>query len=380
MLETEILKGGNDVIDRISTEWIDLCKEGASNQPFLRPEWFGAFVRNFENEIELITVRRDGKLRAVLPLVKKRSNLHGIPFRKIQAVFNLNTQRFDLAHGADESERNEIIKAIWTVIKNRKNWDSVEVRLVKKDSWLGDLLNLAEKESYRTGIWQMDSAPFITLPPGDDKEALLHDFFRGSRKHLKQELNRRLRRLKELGDVEFVVTHGCSPELLQTFLDLEEKGWKGKGGTAVNNDPVVVRMHQEFAGELASDGILITHQLKLDDVTIAMNINIQCGDETIHWKTTYDEAYARYSPGNILFREFLSDCIKKGSPEIDFLSPSTPNKMAWATGEREHVAFYIFQRGLFGSLLHKWKFGVISGLRELKTAQSRKLVPAHAQK
>lgn len=61
MLETEILKGGSEVIGRISAEWITLCKEGASNEPFLRPEWFDAFVRNFENEIDLITVRRNGK-------------------------------------------------------------------------------------------------------------------------------------------------------------------------------------------------------------------------------------------------------------------------------------------------------------------------------
>ena len=101
------------MIDRLSAEWTELCEEGACNEPFLRPEWFSTFVKNFENEIDIITVRREGRLRAILPLIKKRGFLHGIPVRKLQAVYNLNTQRFDLIHGADEAEKAPIAQAIW---------------------------------------------------------------------------------------------------------------------------------------------------------------------------------------------------------------------------------------------------------------------------
>lgn len=108
----EVLSGGIEVISRISSEWIALCNEGASNVPFFRPEWFTAFVRNFEENIILVTVRLNGNLRAVLPMVEKRGYLHGLPVKKLQAVFNLNTQRFDLIHGADEGERETIVKAV----------------------------------------------------------------------------------------------------------------------------------------------------------------------------------------------------------------------------------------------------------------------------
>lgn len=377
---TEVLTGGTEVIDRISAEWTELCDEGASGEPFLRPEWFSAFVRNFESEIDLVTVRRDGKLRAVLPLVKKRGSLHGIPVRKLQAVFNPNTQRFDLIHGSDISEKKTIVNAIWEAIRDASGWDVLETRLVKKDSWLGDVLALAEREGYRTGIWPMDSAPFIRLPQSDDRQRSIEDFFKGPRKHLRQEMDRRLRRLNELGNVEFTVTAGVTPDLMKTYFDLESKGWKGRGGTAVTDNPVVARMHEEFAREVAAKRSLFVYELKLNGKTIAMSLNIRYGDETIHWKTSYDEDYARYSPGNLLFRELLSDCINRGSHEIDFLSPSTPNKRFWASGEREHVAFYIFRRGLFGSLLWMWKFSIIAGLRELKAKTPPKMVAAHAQK
>jgi len=368
------------MIDRISAEWISLCEEGASNQPFLRPEWFQAFVGNFENEIDLLTVRRDGKLRAILPLVRKRATLHALPARKLQAVFSLNTPRFDLIHGNDESERNAVTNAIWKVISEQKKWDVVEMRLVKSDSWLADILKIAERENHLTGVWPMDSAPYIDLPQGEDKESIVANYFKGSRKHFRQELDRRLRRLKELGTVQFVVTPDFNPELLTTYLELEEKGWKGRGGTAVKNDSRVVRLHEQFTEGLAAGRSVFVYQLKLDGKTIAMSINISYGKEMIHWKTSYDEEYSRYSPGNILFRELLSDCIRNGTSEIDFLSPSTPNKRVWASGEREHAAFYVFQRSLLGSILHKWKFVFINALRGLKSDVPGKLVPIHAEK
>ncbi len=377
---TQILTGGTEVISLIAAEWTILCNEGASDLPFLRPEWFVAFVKNFETKIDLVTVRRDGKLRAVLPLVSKRGHLHGAPVRKLQAVFNLNTQRFDLIHGADEAERGSIVEAVWNAIKVNRTWDVVELRLVEKNSWLGDVLALAEKEGHKTGVWQMDSAPFITLPKTDKKERSVEEYFKGSRKHLRQELDRRLRRLKECGNVEFQVTRGFTDDLMRIYLDLEEKGWKGREGTAVTDDPHVARLHEEFARNVADHDSLFVYQLKLDGKTIAMSLNIRYDKETIHWKTSYDEDYRRYSPGNLLFRELLKDCIKTGSDEIDFLSPATPNKNFWASDERQHVGFYVFRKGFFGSLLWTWKFAIISGLRDLKPTQLSPLTSANAQK
>lgn len=378
MLEAEILRGGIELMDQTAAEWTALCDEGASDEPFLRPEWFSAFVNNFENDIQLLTIRREGKLRALLPLLRKRAVLHGVPVRKIQAAYNLNTPRFDLIHGADEMERKAVVETVWRSLRDASGWDALEFRLVKRESWLGSVLEMAERDKYPVGIWPMDAAPFITLPRSDDKQRSLDDFFSGSRKHLRQELDRRLRRLKERGAVEFVLTQGCTPELTKTYFDLEAKGWKGRSGTAVTADPSVARMHEDFATAVAAKKSLFVYELKLDGKTIAMSLNIRYDSETIHWKTSYDEDFARYSPGNLLFRELVRHSIEQGSNEIDFLSPATPNKRFWASGEREHVAFYIFNRGLFGSLLWTWKFRVLSGLRGLKSETPQKAETARA--
>ncbi len=366
MLDTAIFKGGREVIDALAADWLELCGEGPGNEPFLRPEWFRAFVESFGSEVEIITVRRDGRLRALLPLVRERSSIHRLRVRKLQGLFNLNSPRFDLVHGADESERDEIVGALWRQIEQIGRWDALEFRLVKNDSWLSDLLVRAAGSKHPTGVWPMDGAPYISIPPNAADDGWIDSYFAGSRKHLGKELTRRLKRLRELGEVEFVVIRNYSADLIPRYLELESRGWKGRGGTAALLDQRVAQLHDSFARVTAANGALYACELRLDGKTIAMSINIRYDQQTVHWKTTYDEEYARYSPGNLLFKELLTDCVNSGSSEIDFLSPSTTNKSFWATGERDHAAFYVFQASLFGRLAGYWKFTVIQRFRQLK--------------
>lgn len=369
---TEILTGGAEIIAEIFDEWTTLCDEGASDEPFFRPEWFAAFTKSFEKEITLLTVRRGEKLRAVLPLCVKRDSLHSVPVRKLQAVFNLQTPRFDLVHGADESERAAILKSLWTEIKTLPRWDVLEIRMVKKGSWLDDLLALAAAENHRTGTWKMDAAPYISLPEADDKAKLIDDYFKKLSKNRRQLLKKKRRYLEELGAVEVVTTRGFSAELMRKYFDLEASGWKERAGTSVTSDERTAQLHEEFARAVADRNALIFQELKLNGKTIAMYISILEARKTIGWKMSYDENYAKFSPGNLLFIEVLNECMRNGSPELDQLSPATYNKSMWATGEYEHDALYFFRRGIVGNLLYRWKFSIVSGLRKFKSGTPKK--------
>lgn len=365
----ETLVGGAEIIEKIADEWIELCEEGASNEPFFRPEWFRAFVKNFEKEIVLILVRKSGKLRAVLPLALKKETLHGVPVKKLGAIFNLQSQRFDLIHGADETEKSEIFDALWNEIKTLPKWNVFETRLTYKNSWLADLLKIAEAENYKTGIWEMDSAPFVTLPQAEDKTRLIENYFKGLSKNRRKLLNKNLRHLQEIGNVEFCVTQGFSSELIEKYFALEAQSWKARAGTDVNSDERIAQLHEDFARECAAKNALVFHELKLDGKTIAMYLSIIFDtNRTIGWKMSYDETFARFSPGNVLFKEVLSECMRRGATELDMLSPSNYNKKLFASGEREHCAFYIFRNDFTGSLLKFWKFSVINYLRKFNSA------------
>ena len=370
MLEIEVLKGGLEVITYLSAEWTALCNESPGHAPFLRPEWFTALIANFRSEVEILTSRKDGKLKAVLPLMRGRGRLHILPVRKIQAVFNPNTPQFDLIHSPREDERREVLESLWGEIERSRGWDVFECRLVRSDSWLADLGQFAGRSGFPAGIWPMDVAPYIEVPTLTP-DGTLDGYFVGKRKHLGKELTRRLNRLREIGSVEFIASSEYSLEMIERFLDLEQKGWKGKKGTAAVLDDRAAGLHKDFASAMSSNGDLMVYELKLGSETIAMSLNIRSGDRIFHWKTTYDERYSRYSPGNLLFNKLLTDCAATGITEIDFLCPSLPYKTVWATGEREHVAIYIFRPAFIGWVSWIWKFSIISRMRRIKTMYPR---------
>lgn len=350
----------------IAGEWTALCERGPKAEAFSRPEWFRSLAATFEPETMLVTVRRDGELCALLPLVLKRESLHGVPVTKLAAAFNLQSQRFDLIHVDDETQKERIIDALWSELKTH-DWNVFETRLTPDDSWLNSLLERAERDGRRTGLWKMDGAPFVTLPSGDDKTKLVEDYFKGLSKNRRKLLSKNLRHLEELGKVEFVHTNGYSKELLDKYFALEAQSWKARAGTDVNSDERIARLHDDFARACADAGTLFVHELKVDGKTIAMYVAIGFDElRTIGWKMSFDEEFARFSPGNVLFKEVLSECMRRGSTELDMLSPETYNKKLFASGTREHSAFYIFGKGIAGNLLHAWKFRVVAQLRELK--------------
>lgn len=367
MYTARILSGGIQIIEELAPEWTALCDRSKCSDPYLRPDWFISLVRNFRTEVRLVTVRRNGSLRAVLPLVAQKATIHGLRVAALQGVFNLNTPRFDLVHSGDESERRAIVDALWMAMQELDRWDAFEARLVKSDSWLTDLLKRAQADQHPTGVWQMDAAPFITLPTRADAGR----FFAGQRKHFGKEMDRRIRRLNEVGKVEFLRTHEYSATLIRRYLELEQMGWKGNGGTAAILDTKAASLHHDLARDVAKNGRLHVYELRLDGRTIAMSLNIRDGSTMFHWKTSYDESFSKYSPGNLLFRKLFDDCVVDGLTEIDFLSPSTANKRAWATGEREHVAFYIFRPGVIGRVVWAWKFAVVARLRAMRDSYPR---------
>ncbi|MBB6488386.1 GNAT family N-acetyltransferase [Rhizobium lusitanum] len=125
-----------------------------------------------------------------------------------------------------------------------------------------------------------------------------------SNAHLR-EMRRQWRLLENQGDVSYNVARQARDIHLrmEEFLALEASGWKGKKRTALVTD----RHHAAFAREaisnLAAIDAVRIHTIDLNGKAIASMIVLIMGGEAYTWKTAYDEAYARYSPGKLLMGE-----------------------------------------------------------------------------
>ncbi|RAX41596.1 GNAT family N-acetyltransferase [Rhizobium tropici] len=125
-----------------------------------------------------------------------------------------------------------------------------------------------------------------------------------SNAHLR-EMRRQWRLLENQGEVTYSVARQPRDIHLrmEEFLALEASGWKGKKRSALVTD----RHHAAFAREaisnLAAIDAVRIHTIDLDGKAIASMIVLMMGGEAYTWKTAYDEAYARFSPGKLLMGE-----------------------------------------------------------------------------
>ncbi|HQS71216.1 MAG: cellulose biosynthesis protein CelD [Novosphingobium sp. 28-62-57] len=141
----------------------------------------------------------------------------------------------------------------------------------------------------------------------------------------RKELRRQHARLAEQGELAFA-RHDDSAglgEWTEAFLDLESRGWKGAGGSALASDPATAALFRQALAGAAAAGKLERLALTLDGRPIAMLANFLTPPGSFSFKTAFDENYARFSPGVLLQRENLALLSR---PEITWCdSCATPD-------------------------------------------------------
>ncbi len=150
------------------------------------------------------------------------------------------------------------------------------------------------------------------LAPGDDRTSYLTHAM--GAKHRK-ELPRRRRRLAELGPVAHEVATDA-PEvaaMLEHFLELEARGWKGNRGTAAMNCEKRLRFFRQAVADLAREGKARVEQLRVDERVIATSVALRSGDTLFGWKMAYDEDYRKYSPGAQLMLDLTQNVLADDS-------------------------------------------------------------------
>lgn len=148
----------------------------------------------------------------------------------------------------------------------------------------------------------------------------------------RKELRRQHNRLAEEGALAFERIEGSDgvAEWTAEFLALEAAGWKGEAGSALACAPDTRALFEAALAGAAAAGRLERLALRLDGRAIAMLANFITAPGAYSYKTAFDEAYARFSPGMLLQLENLAlierdgirwadSCAVEGHPMIERL-------------------------------------------------------------
>ncbi len=342
-------RGTVELLDRIGDEWRQLCKEGACDQPFFRPEWIASSIRAFASRrpVLLITVRDGNRLRAVLPLLEEKVWAGGLPAKKLRSAAD-HTPRFDFIHGQGPGVE-EALQAGWKELKSRNDWDVVELVNVPAGGPAQGLINRAREDGFLTYQHQCAQSPYIPLdgnkPVKDFSQFALSSRFRYRLRHFWREL-------EKTGSVSLHRVEAADPQALRLFYGLEQSGWKGKRGTAIACDRETRQFYDSIAKYAAQYGYLSLYFLQQGDSVLAAHFAFTCGGRYYPLKVAYDEKYSQYGPGHLIIGAVLRDCTARGLSEFDCLGHWTEAKAKWASQVRLHNCCYIFRRSLAGRILH----------------------------
>lgn len=86
----------------------------------------------------------------------------------------------------------------------------------------------------------------------------------------------------------------------ERFLELEARGWKGVSGTALLKDAHLSTFTRTMTRLMAAQNLCRIDALEVDGEPVAMGILLRSQTRAFYWKTAYDEAHARHSPGKQL--------------------------------------------------------------------------------
>jgi CelD/BcsL family acetyltransferase involved in cellulose biosynthesis len=345
----------------LESVWNKLLQRSGIGHPFMTHEWISIWWECFGDAATpyIVTVVSGADIIAIAPLMLSSARLYGCPIRRLQAMVNVYTERFDLLLGDHPEEASE---AIWAYLKDHADeWDVLELRQLPSESQtLQYLLPLIERDGYRAGRWSANEAPYVAI------RQPWESYYQSLKKAHRSNLRNHARQLERKGPVtlDVVAIDDRWEADMEDALKLEAVAWKVDEGTSLRSCNESTVFYRRMLQRAAKLGWLHMCFLKVGSARIAVRISLLFGNKLFMLKSGYDEAYHRYSPGQVLTERLLREAWDKKWDEVDFLGDDERWKLSWATDRRSHTWLFVFPNKVKARLLHGMKFRVIPGIRQ----------------
>jgi CelD/BcsL family acetyltransferase involved in cellulose biosynthesis len=380
-LSVRVQRGGRELVEQIADGWRRLCDESGDEEVFYRPEWALAYLQAFEPraEVVIISAWAGERLRGILPLVRRRTVMSGLPVVQLKVPTNVHSLRASLTVCLGE-EGAAVLNELWQALKNLPRWEVLDVANVVEGSALDRLVALAQADGYRTARKRTSQTLYLPIDPSagastPEKSGAQPPWLAGTRPKFRSHLRRAKRQLEEQGTLQVKNYSVADPEALENFYALEASGWKGAEGTAIKCHPATRQFYDAIAQAAARDGYLSLDFLELNGRPIAAHFGFNLRGRYFLAKAGYDEGFRRYGPGQLLVNEILNQTRERGLREFDFVGPATWDESRWASARRTNYGVFIFRKSLSGALLYAARIASRDMVRKLLARQEDESAP-----
>lgn len=286
--------------------WDDLFAAGLAPHPHYARQVIDAHraAGLLPEDLRFVSVRTGGRLAALLPFVLRRdlSGLGGRVARPFCSPFMTATAPL-VATGPDLPDVLDALVEGLEAASGGRSWRWP--LLPTEEGAVPEMLAAMRARGWAVGEVAAFERPVL------ERRARYEAYLDGhpNRSRFK-DLRRRARRLSEAGTVAVVSATGGADlaALVEAFLVLERRGWKGQAGTAMACDPATAALARAlFAGGPGPVGAR-ADALTLDGRPLAISLALIGGGTATLLKTAYAESFRTHAPGLLLEDAILRTC------------------------------------------------------------------------
>ncbi len=295
----------NNINDDLKSQWDTLAMNQAVPLPMATYAWQTSLVDTLlssNEEIVVCMLFDNNRLCGLLSLVIKPGFMKRM---HVSTPYYIHSAFSDLL--VSDNKKNCISAIVLREIKKRYNKGLYEVafRGYPEDSILtsSDIINvchLCKLYSYTqprgTGSYLPVISDWKTWNGSLSKNILAT--IRKSKNRIKKDL---------LPSPEYKWLQGkeITSEYFNLFIELEASGWKGRQGSAIKNDKLLHQFYLRIHNKISELGWLELHLMSVNGEIIAAHFGVRMKRTLILLKIAFDENYARYTPGSLLFFKMM---------------------------------------------------------------------------
>jgi len=321
-------------LEALRPEWSALWESSDSATPFQSPEWLIPWWRHFGWEgLRVLTLRRaeGGRLVGLAPLYIYTHPDTGT--RQVTLIGNGISDHLDVL--VDPEIRTDAGVAFLTYLaKHGASWDTCDLRDLAAGS---QLLTAPLPDGVAEEVVEEEPSPFIVLPCSVESlgDAVPQKFLHKLRYYR--------RRAEQLGEVCFEAAHDCKNDVAdeekvqETFgklLELHRARWATRGEPGVLDDPAVEAFHRDAIPGFLARGWLRLYTLRIGARIGAVYYGFLAKGRAYAYLGGFDPVFLPAAPGKLIVLHAMTEAVREGAREFDFLRGREPYKHAWGAEDR----------------------------------------------